>query len=464
VSPAQAAIRPRLTAAILAARAAAGLTRALRLGGGTVIPGHVAARLYPAVLAELARQLPRGSIVVSGTNGKTTTARMLAAVAAAADIPVVHNRAGANLPSGMLAALLADAGVNGRPQGALGIFEVDEAHVPAAVAATRPRVLLLTNLFRDQLDRYGEIDLIATRWRETVQRMEVQTLTANVDDPLLAHLMIAAPGRILGFGVEDPTPGRETLTHEADRRLCPACGGPLVYSRAFFSHLGHYACSACGWQRPRPSLRVTRVEEEQSAGTRATLEYEQEVATVRIPLPGLHNVYNAAAAVAGALAIGVPFAQATAGVERVEGAFGRYQRVEVESGSLTLILVKNPVGFTQALRSLPRDATEVVIAINDLFADGTDVSWLWDVDFDVLRERQLPVTCSGLRAHDMALRLKYADHAEAEIGPDLDRVLEASLARARNGARVACFLTYTATMDVQRLLARRGLVPPFWEG
>ena len=338
--------------------------------------------------------------------------------------------------------------------------------MPTALAATHPRVLLLTNLFRDQLDRYGEIDLIAKRWTETAQNAgSGLTLAVNVDDPLLAHLVGRASGPTVSFGIEDRSMGHAKLGHEADRHLCPACDGRLIYDWCFYGHLGHYRCSECHWVRPVPQLAVTDIKADERETT-AALQYEGAYANLRLGLPGLHNVYNATAAVAAALAIGLELKEAAAGAEEAPGVFGRHQRIQVGAGSLTLLLVKNPVGFNQALLSAPEEMDLASIAINDLFADGTDVSWLWDVDFDPLVQREIPVRCTGLRAYDMAVRLKY-DGANKEsllVEPRLDTALQDSLREAEAGSNIVFFSTYTATLEMQRLLARRGLAPPYWEG
>jgi lipid II isoglutaminyl synthase (glutamine-hydrolysing) len=428
------------------------------------MPGHVAARVYPRILPHLAARLSAGTVLISGTNGKTTTARMLAAIASSAGLLPVHNRAGANLPAGVLSALISASDLRGRLRSSLGLFEVDEAHVPAAVDATHPRVVLLTNLFRDQLDRYGEIDLIARRWQDTVNASGAEiSLTVNVDDPLLAHLAIQTRGRTMSFGIETQDLGSALLSHEADRRLCPACGGRLHYSWSYYGHLGHYTCTACTWQRPRPDLAVISVETDPDGATRAALTYEGRQVRARIGLPGLHNVYNATAAVAAALALGIELETAINAVADVRGAFGRNQRIVLGTGSLTLVLVKNPVGFNQALRGMSPDCNRATIAINDLFADGTDVSWLWDVDFGPVVEREMPITCTGRRAHDMAVRLKYDGDPLPTVQPDLNAALNQAVGDAEHGGHVTFFSTYTATMEVQHQLSARGLIPAFWE-
>ncbi|MBI4213268.1 MAG: DUF1727 domain-containing protein [Chloroflexi bacterium] len=456
-------MNPKLMAALASGRLAATLTRTLHLGGGTVLPGHVAARLDPDALSELSSRLAAGVALISGTNGKTTTARMLASIARVAGLQPVHNRAGANLPEGILSALVDASDLVGNLHGRLGVFEVDEAHLPGAARATLPRAVVLTNLFRDQLDRYGEVDFVARSWAAAVKDLGPDsTLIVNVDDPSLAHLAESAPGHLLTFGVENRSLGNDSLAHEADRRLCPVCAQRLDYSSCYYGHLGTYECGACGWKRPTPDVAVLQADGADNGTTAVTMHSQGAQLVATLPAPGLHNVYNAAAAAAAALALDLDPASIVAGLEQMRGAFGRHERIRVGGGTLTLDLVKNPVGFNQALRTV-LDPDLTVIAINDRFADGTDVSWLWDVDFERLAGQEAPVLCTGLRAHDLALRLKYAgvgaEQPEASISTALGRALE----RTRQGGQVALFCTYTATLEARSWLQGQGLVPPFWD-
>ncbi|MEA2641348.1 MAG: hypothetical protein QOF51_2742 [Chloroflexota bacterium] len=453
------------------ALAAGHLTGALsrRLGsGGTVLPGHVVSRLDPGALRHIVAQIRLGAAIISGTNGKTTTARMVSQAATSAGLRPIANRSGSNLTSGIVAAAVAHTSLVGRPLGDVAILEVDEAHVPAVVDAANPRLLALTNVFRDQLDRYGEVDLIAATWRIAIERLDPSAvLVLNADDPIVAHLREAAPGRVVTYGVNDEAVGSPTLPHEADKRLCPACGARLRYTWSYYGHIGHYACAACGWQRPAPDVAVTQLAFRAGGTTELTVEQGGTSRRIRVPLPGLYNAYNALAAFAITTTLGIAESAAIAAIESFSAVFGRQERVAVGSGELTLALVKNPVGFNQVLQALamgePPDL--IVIAINDLFADGTDVSWLWDVDFEVLAESEPRILCTGLRAHDMALRLKYAGVAEERVvvEPPLGAAVEAALTTARAGGHVAAFPTYTAMLQMRGELQRRGCVAPFWE-
>jgi UDP-N-acetylmuramyl tripeptide synthase len=447
----------------MAGRAAATLSRRLGRGGGTVIAGHLVPRLAPQALRQVTDSLTNGSIVVSGTNGKTTTTRLLSHILLAADLRPIHNRAGANLLSGLFSAVAQGTDWQARPSGDIGLFEVDEATVPAALEHVTPRVLLLHNIFRDQLDRYGEVHFVADLWREAVHCLSAQTtLVVNADDPLVGAL----PAR-LSYGIADTAAGTSVLPHAADARLCPNCGAALRYEVVFYGHLGHYACTRCEFARPTPSICATSIEMLGDSGTNLQVETPPGVIRARLRLPGLYNVYNALAAIAVSTALGIRRDTIARGLATFTAAFGRLERIQVEDRQLFLALVKNPVGFTEVLRTIlstPGKRT-LLIAINDLFADGTDVSWLWDVEFERLQERVNVAVCSGRRAEDMAVRLKYAgiETVRTRIEHDLQRALEHVLRSAEPNETIYVLPTYTAMLAMRDILQRTGYVRGFWE-
>ena len=293
----------------MAGRAAAVLSRRLGRGGGTVIAGHLVPRIAPTALRDVTRSLPNGSIVVSGTNGKTTTTRLISHILRSAGMRPIHNRAGANLLSGLFTAIAQGTDWQARPRGDIGLFEVDEATIPSALQHIQPRVLLLHNIFRDQLDRYGEVHFVANLWRESIRQLPATTtVLINADDPLVAGLPDAAAesaAKIVSYGIADPTVGVAALPHAADARLCPRCGAPLRYDVFFYGHLGHYACSRCGFARPTPAVSATSVELLGDEGSNMTVATPDGVIRARLQLPGLYNVYNALAALAVCTALGV---------------------------------------------------------------------------------------------------------------------------------------------------------------
>ena len=459
----------RRIAAIAAAKAAAALSQRLRVGGGTALPGLLAEWIDPNIVPEMARRLGEGSVIVTGTNGKTTTARLLRGIVRAAGLRVVANRAGSNLMRGIAAALAESAGLGGDFAGArrlLGVFEVDEATLPQAVRALRPRVVLFTNLFRDQLDRYGEVEHVAAVWRDAVFALgRSATVVLNADDPSVAALAQAAPGQVLVYGVEDTSRGIDRLEHAADARWCSSCGGELAYATVFYGHLGHWTCPQCRAARPPSRVVATRVEPE-AEGTRVAIAMPGAEVSVGLPLMGLYNAYNVLAAVAAAVALGIDAEATERGLSSFTAAFGRQERLTVGGRRVQVILAKNPAGLNEVLRTITADGDEkdVALFLNDDIADGRDVSWIWDVDFDLLAGKVRSLTVSGNRAWDMALRLKYAG---LDSLPQVEERAAAALRRALRAtpedATLYVIPTYTAMLRVRALLARWARRPAFWQ-
>ncbi len=455
----------RLSAAVLAGKLVATGARALRVGGGTTAPGRVARFVAPEVTRQLAARLPQGVILVTGTNGKTTTSRLVSHILGQAALVAVHNRAGANLASGIAAALVQSTNPRGRLRGDVGVFEVDEATLLPVQSSLRPRVLVLTNLFRDQLDRYGEIDLVAGRWREALRGLDpTAAVIFNADDPLVSEVARTRPGPQVPFGIEDDTCGLGTLEHAADARYCYRCGIPYVYRTVYFGHMGVYRCERCGTARPAALVAATEVTQRGIEGSTFLLRAPGGEGRVRTTLPGIYNIHNVLAAAAGTLQLGIPLEVIVRAIETFAPAFGRAERVRVEGREAILLLAKNPAGFNEVLRTMLRAEGQVaLIAINDLTADGRDISWLWDVDFEMLVGRVRRVVVSGIRAEDMALRLKYAgmDPGALDVRKDLGAAFDAARA-ATNGSPLYVLPTYTAMLQLRAVLQRRGLVRGFW--
>jgi lipid II isoglutaminyl synthase (glutamine-hydrolysing) len=437
------------------ARAVRAASRRSGRGGGTTAPGRLLLRLDPGALSRMATELESGSVLVSATNGKTTTAAMIAACLERAGQPVVHNRAGSNMAWGVATALL-DAG---RAPGQLGLFEVDEAWLPTVADQLEPRLLLLSNLFRDQLDRYGELELLADRWAELVAGLDGRArFVLNADDPLVADLGRGRE-RVTYFGVEDDSQALPGMQHAADSKHCRNCGAAYVYEAVYLGHLGRYRCPNCGRERPEPAVAATLVRLEGMRGSHVKVRTPHGELELDLPLPGLYNVYNAVAAVATALELGVPHGVVDEALEGFGGAFGRVETIPMAGRLVSILLVKNPAGANEVLRTLTLEdgRLDLWLALNDRIADGRDVSWIWDADFEVLAGRVRRATCTGTRAEEMALRLKYAGiDAELEVDRDLERSLDAAVAGAA-ARRLYALPTYTALLELRDLLARRGL-------
>jgi UDP-N-acetylmuramyl tripeptide synthase len=431
------------------------------------LPGKVLIRLEPRAIAELAARLPRGSVVVSATNGKTTTAAMIASILERAAIPLVHNRAGANMAGGVASALLAAAHDGDRIDGELGLFEVDEFWLDRIAPQLSPRVVLLGNLFRDQLDRYGELDTIADRWAAAVSALGPQSgLVLNADDPLVADLGRTVP-RATYFGVEDPSVALPEMQHASDSKHCRRCGAAYAYDAIYLGHLGVYQCPNCGQRRPDPAVAAQQIALEGTRSSSFRLRTPMGSAQVRLPLPGLYNVYNALGAAALCLELGVLLDQVVSGLEAVTPAFGRAETVTVGQAELSILLVKNPAGANEILRTLALEPgpLEMLAILNDRTADGRDVSWVWDADFELLAGRVRRITCAGTRAAELALRFKYAGVPadRVRVCPSLERALDQALAEMES-RRLFVLPTYTALLELHQLLASRGHVGQFWTG
>ncbi|AEJ41536.1 UDP-N-acetylmuramyl tripeptide synthase [Sulfobacillus acidophilus TPY] len=429
--------------------------------GGSSYPGVIARRIDPAILTRQARRLRRGALLITGTNGKTTTAAMLRHLMQQGGFQVVANQAGANLIAGITATFVQFRGLAD-----WALLETDEATMPRASQEIEPAAILVTNFFRDQLDRYGELSTTVQYVRRGIENMGPRgQLVLNADDPQVAFLGHARSDVVYyGFtGVPETSPdqGYEAV----DARFCPACGHPLTYRVRYYAHLGDYFCEACGWQRPEATVGVEFWDRTSRIARVRVGDVRQEIPW---RLPGLYNLYNEAAALAAGWALGMEAQAMAEHLASFSAAFGRMEWLQIGHRDIWLALVKNPVGFDQVLRTVAEESQpmDVLIVINDRYADGRDVSWLWDVDFERWVP-QMPVRqwwVSGIRAWDMAVRLKYAG-----VTPRAVRVVEspaAAMAAAVSEGEGPLFVlpTYTAMLEVRQYLTAQGHVRHFREG
>jgi len=439
------------------ARSVAVLSRISGRGGGTTLPGKLLLRMQPDAIGRLAARLGAGSALISATNGKTTTAKMAASILSQGQI-VCRNGSGANLASGVASALLGAEGAD------VGLFEVDEAALPGVARALQPSAVVLGNLFRDQLDRYGELELVAERWRETAAALPpASMLICNADDPLVASIG-RTRAHTTWFGIDDPAAGLGRMQHAADSKWCVRCGHRYEYDSITLGHLGAWRCPACGDARPPLDVAARDIELDGLRAVSVRLCTPLGEERVRLPLPGLYNVYNALAAAALSLRLSaVQPAALRAGLERFSAAFGRFERISLAERESVLLLVKNPAGANEVIRTLAQDPAPktLLVALNDRIADGRDVSWIWDVDFELLAPQIDRIVCTGTRAAEIAMRLKYAGAERIEVVVPAEAALDAVAARGEGPLYMLA--TYTAMLELRRLLEMRGLVRPFWE-
>jgi UDP-N-acetylmuramyl tripeptide synthase len=462
----------RTAAAMAANRLIGKAIRRSGRGGGTALPGLVATRIAPDLLDQLARRLPAGAIVVAGTNGKTTTTRLLSDLLTGAGMEVAHNRTGSNLVRGIAGAFADQMPITGRGPD-IGVIEADENAFPEVVRRAQPRVIVLLNLFRDQLDRYGELETVASAWRPVLRDLDSDMiLCVNADDPRLAWLAEETAAQVVRFGLTTAGTGLPEIPHAADAAYCPVCGGRLSYKAIYLSHLGDWSCEGCGSARPPLDLSVSSIVPDGLDRQMLTLEGwpEQDSLELELAIPGVYNAYNALAIAAVAKALGIASKTLATAVRQFRPAFGRLERVHIEGRQYILTLAKNPTGFNEVLRMLNATGFDgaVVIGINDLDADGRDVSWLWDVDFEQIAERQQEVIAVGIRGADLALRMSYAGTPDAMLdataaAKPFDEVVDHLLRVSEPGDEIFVLLTYTAMLQLRQVLAERGVVEPFWE-
>jgi lipid II isoglutaminyl synthase (glutamine-hydrolysing) len=480
-TPPPAPAQARFTLAVAAGKAAGAASRALGRGGGTSFPGVLARRIDPQVLRKVAAVSNASTVVVTGSNGKTTTCRMLAALAKASGLKVTQNRTGSNLLQGVISAAVRGADLFGRMDAELLLLEVDEATVRRVVPEMQPDVFVVTNIFRDQLDRFGELYSMARMLQTVVHSLPSSgTVVLNADDPLVANLpdgtgstaaATGAAARVVYYGIQDGGGGRRVPEHSADTIRCVRCQHTLTYRAVHMSHLGDYSCPACGNSRPPLDVAVSAIRPSPHGGSEVTVETPAGPLPLRVPLPGVHNVYNAAAALACVTALSLPRplepAHARLAMAGVRPAFGRLEEIPAGDRKVTLAFVKNPTSYNTTLREvLHRPGRKHVLAAHsNTVVDGEDFAWLWDVDIEALVPQLASLTVSGTRAEEVALRFKYAgaDPALIRVVPDRAAALQAALAQPPPGEPLHIFAGYTPMRELRSVMQRRGWVSPSWE-
>jgi UDP-N-acetylmuramyl tripeptide synthase len=468
-TPAPPAERVRFALALAAGKASGAAGRLLNVGGGTSFPGAVARRIDPLVLRKVAAASKARKAMITGSNGKTTTCRMLAALAQAAGIRVAQNRSGSNLLQGVTSVAVREASLRGRMDAQMLLLEVDEATVRRVAPEVAPDTFIVTNIFRDQLDRYGELYSVARGLEAVVEALPAHaSVVLNGDDPLVASFAPHARARRLYFGLRAGDAGAEVPEHAADTIRCVRCQHALTYRRVYMSHLGDYECPGCGNARPGLDIAVTGVQASPGGGCEVAVEMPGGVLELHVPLPGLHNVYNAAAALAGAVALrSLDPGGTRRGLAGLRPAFGRLEEIRADGRLVVLAFVKNPASYNTTLRQiLQRPGRKHVLAAHsNTVVDGEDFAWLWDVDLEELMPDLASLVVSGTRAEEVALRFKYAgaDPARLRVIPGRPAALDAALAHVPPGEPLYILVGYTPMREFRRIMQRRGWVPPFWE-
>jgi lipid II isoglutaminyl synthase (glutamine-hydrolysing) len=470
-APVPASEQARFALALAGAKAVGTATRMLGVGGGTSFPGLVAHRIDPRVLRKAAAASDARKVIVTGSNGKTTTCRMLAALGHAEGLRITQNRAGSNLLQGVISAAVRGTDLRGRMGAELLLLEVDEATVRLVAPDLRPDTLMITNIFRDQLDRFGELYAMARKLEAVIEALPASaTVVLNGDDPLVASLAPEAPARRLYFGIRADT-GAQVPEHAADTIRCVRCQHLLTYRVVHLSHLGDYQCPECGNARPGLDIAVTSVQPSPDAGSEITVETPAGTFALQVPLPGLHNAYNAAAALAGRIALSLPRppepAQARRALAGLRPAFGRLEEISAGRRQVVLAFVKNPTSYNATLREVLRrpGRKHVLAAHSNTVVDGEDFAWLWDADLEPLVPQLASLVVSGTRAEEVALRFKYAGASPAliQVLPGRQAALDTALNLVPPGEPLYIFAGYTPMRELRGIMQRRGWVRPAWE-
>ncbi|MGH3275976.1 MAG: MurT ligase domain-containing protein [Streptosporangiaceae bacterium] len=471
-APMPATAQARLTLALAAGKAASTASRVLRRGGGTSFPGTIARRIDPQVLQRIVASSDARKVVVTGSNGKTTTCRMLAALAQAGDLKVIQNRSGSNLLQGVISTAVRGASLRGQMDAHVLLLEVDEAVVQRVIPEVQPDVFAVTNIFRDQLDRFGELYSMARMLQTVIEALPAAaTVVLNADDPLVASLGDATSARLLYYGIHADRAGEHVPEHAADAIRCLRCQHMLSYRVVHLSHLGDYSCPECGNCRPPLDVAVTAVRPVPDAGSEITVETPAGSMALQVPLPGAHNIYNAAAALACVTALSLPQpldpASARRAMAGVRPAFGRLEDIRAGERQVTLAFVKNPTSYNTTLREVLRrpGRKHVLAAHSNTVVDGEDFAWLWDVDLEQLVPQLASLTVSGTRSEEVALRFKYAgaDPAVMRVIPDRGAALQTALTQLPPGDALHIFAGYTPMRELRGAMQRRGWVPPSWK-
>ena len=444
--------------------------RALRVSGGTSLPGMVARKIDPSILKSVIGANKAKKIVITGSNGKTTTARMTATIAKHGGKRVSQNRSGSNLLQGVTSVAVNFADIFGRLESDVLVFEVDEGTMPLAVPEIQPDVVIVTNIFRDQLDRYGEIYSVANALNTIIRQLpETCTVLLNGNDPQVANFGQDAKARLLHFGIEARDVGISQPEHAADVIRCIHCQEDMHYEVAYLSHLGLYHCPNCGYTLPPLDIAATTVQfaPDGEGPTHIDMRAPQGPMSLNISLPGLHNVFNALAAAGACLTVGLPKEEMMDALAHMRTAFGRLEKIQAGDRTIYLSFVKNPTSFNLMLRLIAQHPGKkhLLLAASHTLVDGEDFSWLWDVDVEDTAEQIEDVICSGNRPDELAMRLKYADIPTSKITSIIEReaALDAALKRVGAGGTLYIMASYTPTNELRRIMQKRGWVPPFWE-
>jgi len=429
------------TAAIMIGKAVSWFSKTFGIGTGATWSGEIALRISPNILADLSRGIRKGIILIAGTNGKTTTTLMIKNILESQGETVAHNDSGANLLNGIVSTLLIHRTAD------WGIFEVDENALPIILSYIRPKIVVLLNLFRDQLDRYGEIDTIANSWLRALRVLKQPSgVIINADDPQLAYIGMKLGTNVSYFGIQKKALYLSHMQHATDSIYCPRCGEKIFFHGVYFSHLGDWKCKKCGLLKPSLSIAA---------------------ADVTSPIEGVYNIYNTLAATLIGKYLSISQTSIRKSLVHFTPAFGRMERISYKNKDIVMLLSKNPTGFNEAIRTVLSSQRKgpMMLLLNDRIPDGTDVSWIWDVDFEHLENYSYPIVISGDRYLDMGLRIKYAitkpnvqEINNMYCEKDLHKAIEQFVCDIRDTQTGWILATYSAMLDARKILTGKKIL------
>ena len=445
----------RLVLAILLGKSTAFLNK-IRGTGATAAPGLVGLKIDPQLVAKITKANNLKSIIVSGTNGKTTTSRLIFDLISR-KYKVIHNRQGSNLLRGVASSLISSISLTGKTTTNLCLWEADEASLTSIIEQSDPKVVVLLNLFRDQLDRYGEIDTTRKKWQKVVESLNKNTtLVINSDDPNINFLAKSTKAQKLFFGIDVSNINLPSLENIADVKFCPNCTHKLAYQKLYSAHLGVYKCTNCNFKRTSPNTKAISVNFKKDFTTEIEIAASTIIKTT-YPLPGLFNVYNILAAISAIKPFNLSNKIIKEKIQNFSSAFGRFQKIRKDEIEIITFLIKNPAGTNEVLRTIHGSSPlNLLVILNDNIADGRDVSWIWDTNWESLNDKVANLFISGTRAYDLALRFKYANFkiAGSNINPDVQKSIDSALKNLKSGSTLFILPTYTALLSVQKNLTK----------
>jgi UDP-N-acetylmuramyl tripeptide synthase len=418
------------------------------LGSGSTWPGHIALRINPQFIRQFLLNKNIKIILVVGTNGKTTTSKLLAHMLENNGIHVFQNTEGANMINGLATTFVRNTNLFGKIKGDVAIFEVDENNLPKVLDQITPAAIVFLNLFRDQLDRYGEIHTIAEKWRKALKNVPKSThIFLNADDPEIRNLVKDVAGKTFYYSIPDTYFKKSKIAQDTDSSHCPQCGTPLTFAKIAYSHLGKYTCKKCTYSNENIALTTDDIKTPSLVGT--------------------YNIYNVHAAVKTAKEIfNLSTDEITAALKNFIPAFGRQEIISYKKRTILMLLAKNPAGFNQSLSVVTPDAT-VLLALNDQIPDGRDVSWIWDIDIETIPDSTKKIIITGDRAYDMGLRLKYTSEIRNQpfkmqdkihIEVSTKKALDALVKNTREGETAYILPTYSAMLEIRKLLTGKEIL------